>query len=111
MWVVIRYFEFEFVGGIFPVSRVGCDGNFKDGEIVGVGEVDVGYFSSVKFGNICTIYIMWDGWVGEDLIDFCCALLNLILLPPMTHTTTKVTAINVRNNSYSIQTITHPFEF
>ena len=52
VWVVIGYFEFEFVGGVFPVARVGCNRYFEDGEVVGVGEVDVGYFSSVEFGNI-----------------------------------------------------------
>ena len=58
VWVVIGYFEFEFVCGIFPEARVGCDGNFKDGEVVGVGEVDVGYFSSVEFGNVC-VDVIW----------------------------------------------------
>jgi hypothetical protein len=45
--VVIWYFEFEVVGGVFPVARVGCDGYFKDCQVVGVGEGDVGYFASV----------------------------------------------------------------
>jgi hypothetical protein len=52
VWVMIRYVEFEFVCGIFPVARIGCDGNFEDGEIVGVGKVDVGYFASVEFSDI-----------------------------------------------------------
>lgn len=62
---MIGYFEFESVCGIFPKARIGCDGNFKDGEIVGVGEVDVGYFSSVEFGNVCVGGIVGGGWVSE----------------------------------------------
>ena len=49
---MIGYFEFESVCGVFPVAGIGCDGNFKDGEVVGVGKVDVGYLSSVEFGNV-----------------------------------------------------------
>ena len=59
VWVVIGYFEFEFVGGVFPKAGIWCDGNFEYGEVVGVGEVDVGYFSSVEFGNVCVV-----GWFG-----------------------------------------------
>jgi len=53
VWVMIGYVKFEFVCGIFPVARIGCDGNFKDGKVVGVGKVDVGYLSSIEFSNIC----------------------------------------------------------
>ncbi len=53
MGVVIGYFEFEFVSGIFPVAGIGGYGDFEDGEIVGVGEVYVGNLTSVEFGNVC----------------------------------------------------------
>lgn len=72
MRVVIGYFEFEFVGGIFPKAGIGCDGDFEYGEVVGVGEVDVGYFSSVEFGNVCSV-VGVSGWVSE----YCLILVSL----------------------------------
>ena len=32
-------------------------------EVVGVGEVDVGYFSTVEFGNVCVVggVVCWSG--------------------------------------------------
>ena len=70
VWVVIGYFEFEFVCGVFPVAGIGCDGYFKDGEVVGIGEVDVGYFSTVEFGNVCgwNLVRWWCYWVSGWLI-------------------------------------------
>lgn len=53
MGVVVWDVEYEFICGILPKARVGCYGYFKEGEIVGVGEFNVGYFTSIKFGNIC----------------------------------------------------------
>merc|ERR1712071_468439 len=50
--IVIWYVKFEFVGGILPKAGIRCYGNFEEGQIVGVGKFDVGYFSSIEFGNI-----------------------------------------------------------
>lgn len=52
MGVVIGYFEFEVVGGVFPVAGVGGYGYFEDCQVVGVGELDVCHFASVEFGNV-----------------------------------------------------------
>lgn len=64
--VVIGYFELELIGGVLPVARVGGYGYFEDGEVVGVGEFDVGYFASVEFGNVCGFR---DG--GAEVGDVC----------------------------------------
>lgn len=50
--VVVGDLEREEVGGALPESSVWGDGDFEGGEVVRVGEVDLGNLSSVELGDI-----------------------------------------------------------
>ena len=61
--VVVGDLEGEKVSGALPESGVGGDGDVEGGEVVRVGEVDLGNLSSVELGNICFRCIAW-WWVN-----------------------------------------------
>jgi hypothetical protein len=50
--VVVGDLEGEEVGGALPKAGVGGDGDVEGGEVVRVGEVDLGNLSSVELGNV-----------------------------------------------------------
>ena len=41
------------IGGALPVTGIGCDGNVKSGQVVGIGKGDGGDFATIQFGNVC----------------------------------------------------------
>ena len=51
--VMVGDLESEEVGGTLPEAGVGSDGDVEGGEVVRVGEFDLGDLASVELGNVC----------------------------------------------------------